>query len=279
MAIGSNTLDSNTTGTLNVAIGNATLAGLVDGSANVGIGFEALKNQITGSDNTGIGKQALNQNISGSNNIAIGASAGYNETGSANFYVGIGNRGSIEADRTGSLMWGKMDIFNPLDQTLRINASVTIQSGSSFYANGNKQFNVGAFSSLVTQSGSANVSQSVNFEVTDISEGVSVVSNSRITLANSGTYSITFSAQLKETGGTDSIYLWLKKNGTNVANTGTKTVVRNNDENIMTVEYIVQSSASDYYEIVFQNVNGHAQLYYEAASGNIPATPSIIITL
>jgi hypothetical protein len=160
-----------------------------------------------------------------------------------------------------------------------LSGSLSIQSGSAFYANGNKQFNVGAFSSLVTQSGSAGVSQSVNFEVTDISEGVSVVSNSRITLANSGTYSITFSAQLKEIGGTDSIYLWLKKNGTNVDNTGTKTVVRNNDENIMTVEYIVQSSASDYYEIVFQNVNGHAQLYYEAASGNIPATPSIIITV
>ena len=88
-----------------------------------------------------------------------------------------------------------------------------------------------------------------------------------------------FSAQLKETGGTDTIYLWLKKNGTNVADTATKTVVRNNDENIMTVEYIVQASASDYYEIVFQNNNGHAQLYYEAASGNIPATPSIITTV
>jgi hypothetical protein len=279
MAIGSNTLEDNTTGTLNVAIGNATLASLVDGNANVGIGFEALKNQTTSDNNVGIGRQALNQNISGSGNIAFGAYAGYNETGSGNFYVGNANYGSLNADRSGSLMWGKMDTFNALDQTLQINASVTIQSGSSFYANGNKQFNVGAFSSLVTQSGSAGVSQSVNFEVTDISEGVSVVSNSRITLANSGTYSITFSAQLKEIGGTDSIYLWLKKNGTNVANTGTKTVVRNNDENIMTVEYIVQSSASDYYEIVYQNLNGHAQLYYEAASGNIPATPSIIITV
>jgi hypothetical protein len=47
----------------------------------------------------------------------------------------------------------------------------------------------------------------------------------------------------------------------------------------MTVEYIVQAAANDYYEIVFQNVNGHAQLFYEAASGNIPATPSIITTV
>ena len=119
----------------------------------------------------------------------------------------------------------------------------------------------------------------MTYNNTGVSEGVSVVSNSQLTIANAGVYSITFSAQLKETGGTDTIYLWLKKNGTNVADTGTKTVVRNNDENIMTVEYIVQASASDYYEIVFQNNNGHAQLYYEAASGNIPATPSIITTV
>jgi filamentous hemagglutinin len=205
-----------------------------------------------------------------------------NKTSDTVFSVGTGT--STANRKTGFLIDSGSNTF--VEGTLNVSGStsttgsITIQSGSGdLFVHGNKQFNVGAFSSLVTQSGSAGVSQSVNFEVTDISEGVSVVSNSRITLANSGTYSITFSAQLKEIGGTDSIYLWLKKNGTNVANTGTKTVVRNNDENIMTVEYIVQSSASDYYEIVFQNVNGHAQLYYESASGNIPATPSIIITV
>jgi hypothetical protein len=160
----------------------------------------------------------------------------------------------------------------------------TIVSGSlvvtgSLSVGGNLQFNVGDFYSTQTQSGSANVSGSVTYNNTGISNGVTLASNSRLTIANSGVYSITFSAQLKEIGGTDTIYLWLKKNGTNVADTGTKTVVRNNDENIMTVEYIVQAAANDYYEIVFQNANGHAQLFYEAASGNIPATPSIITTV
>ena len=161
MAIGSNTLDSNTTGTLNVAIGNATLAGLIDGSANVGIGFEALKNQITGSDNTGIGKQALNQNISGSSNIAIGASAGYNETGSANFYVGIGNRGSIDADRSGSLMWGKMDAFTATNQTLQINAQTNITNGLS--VQGDVKFNKGSNKTcdIVTVNASATISNSL----------------------------------------------------------------------------------------------------------------------
>jgi hypothetical protein len=125
IALGSYTLDSNTTGTLNVGIGNAVLSALVDGSANVGIGFEALKNQTTSNNNVGIGKQALNQNISGSDNIAIGASAGYNETGSNNLYITNNNFGSINADRSGSLMWGKMD-NTTANQTLQVNATTTI---------------------------------------------------------------------------------------------------------------------------------------------------------
>jgi hypothetical protein len=138
MAIGSYTLDSNTTGTLNVAIGNATLAGLVDGNANVGIGFEALKNQTTSDNNVGIGRQALNQNISGSSNIAIGAYAGYNETGSGNFYIGNGNYGSLNADRSGSLMWGKMDTTTA-NQTLQINARTRFTNEVLFTTGSNQQ--------------------------------------------------------------------------------------------------------------------------------------------
>jgi hypothetical protein len=105
------------------------------------------------------------------------------------------------------------------------------------------------------------------------------VSTSQLTIANAGVYSITFSAQLLGDGGQDTIYMWLKKNGTNVADTGTKMVVKNNEEHVMTVEYIVQAAASDYYEIVWQNTTGDGDLKYYAASGNIPAIPSIITTV
>jgi len=289
-----------------------TATGSQDTGDAQGMSFlrQVEQNQILGASNgvnlpyAPTGSNSLNQTMIAGYNLGVTGSnassfSGLTQNGGSAFFgrnnAQDGNRaqsaqtifaigtGDTTTRKTGFLIDSGSNTY--VEGTLNVSGStsltgsLTIQSGSAFFANGNRQFNVGAFSSLVTQSGSAGVSQSVNFETTDISEGVSVVSNSRITLANSGTYSITFSAQLKEIGGTDSVYLWLKKNGTNVANTGTKTVVRNNDENIMTVEYIVQSSASDYYEIVFQNVNGHAQLYYEAASGNIPATPSIIITV
>jgi hypothetical protein len=47
----------------------------------------------------------------------------------------------------------------------------------------------------------------------------------------------------------------------------------------MTVEYIVQASASDYYEIAWQNTTGDGDLIYYTASGNIPAIPSIITSV
>ena len=227
---------------------------------------------------------------SGSNNAQFAMQASVSGQ-TADFSI-INNAGVTSVrSLSDSVLFAKNQGFpNTPSTTFEVDATNIILSGNtaitgslvvtgSLSVGGNLQFNVGDFYSTQTQSGSANVSGSVTYNNTGISNGVTLASNSRLTIANSGVYSITFSAQLKEVGGTDTIYLWLKKNGTNVADTGTKTVVRNNDENIMTVEYIVQAAANDYYEIVFQNVNGHAQLYYEAASGNIPATPSIITTV
>jgi hypothetical protein len=140
-------------------------------------------------------------------------------------------------------------------------------------------FSVGAFNSTITQSGSAAVSQSMTFNNTDISNGVSIVSNSQITLANSGTYNIQFSAQLNAPTGADTIWIWLKKNGTNVSNTATKLVLANNEANVAAWNFVVPATASDYFELVWQNNGGHAELLTEAAAGNYPAIPSIILTV
>ena len=165
-----------------------------------------------------------------------------------------------------------------------LTGSLNIQSGSSFFANGNKQFNVGAFQSGVSQSGSANVSQSINFEVTDISSGVSIASNSRITLANSGTYNIQFSAQIDRVSGsgTDTIHIWLKKNGSNVnASAGAVTISGGASaaKTIAAWNYVVNANANDYYELVWQTTDANIKLINDAAGGNIPSTPSIILTV
>jgi hypothetical protein len=47
----------------------------------------------------------------------------------------------------------------------------------------------------------------------------------------------------------------------------------------MTVNILETASANDYYELVWQNLNGDGVLLGEPASGNIPAIPSVITTI
>lgn len=140
-------------------------------------------------------------------------------------------------------------------------------------------FNVGAFSSLVTQSGSANVSQSIQFDTTDYSSGITLQSGSQMLVKNAGVYSLTFSAQCDPITGAGDLYIWLKKNGSNVANTATKLSLANNDSQLMTVNFVLNTAANDYYELAWQSDSGDIILEASAATGNIPAIPSVIVTI
>jgi hypothetical protein len=306
LAIGRAALKSLISGSDNLAIGLSAGDGLIEGNENNFFGSFAGSQLASGNNNFYLGQSAGNLHRSGSSNVFIGINTGGNLlTGSGNLIIGraggtnvannVDDQVSItygdtslkrllyksgsEADN--AYLYGGLQVQNSLTASAGlINGNLTIQSGSGdLFVHGNKQFNVGEFTSLVTQSGSAGVSQSVNLDVTNISQGVSVQSNSQITLANSGTYSITFSAQVLASGGQDTFWMWLKKNGVNVSNSATKLIAKNGEESVMTVEYIVEADANDYYEIVYQNLSGNARLLYEAASGNIPATPSIIVSV
>jgi len=163
--------------------------------------------------------------------------------------------------------------------SVNVSGSITIQSGSGdLYVHGHKQFNYGAFQTNITKSGSASVSQSISFEITDTASGVSMVSGSRMTFANAGVYSTTFSAQVECSAGADTAWIWLKKNGTNVAESATKVVMANNTAQCLTVNFVNELNGGDYLELAWQNNAGNAKLLAENASGNIPAIPSVIIT-
>jgi hypothetical protein len=157
--------------------------------------------------------------------------------------------------------------------------SATIVSGNDLFVHGNKQFNGAQYSTLQTLSGSANVSQSVYFDTTGPQFGVSLVDNTKLTVANSGTYNIQFSSQLLADTGADNTFIWFKKNGTNIAGSATQIELENNQENVVTVNILDTANANDYYEIAWQNTNGDAVLLYEPASGNVPSIPSVITTV
>lgn len=88
-AIGSEALNSNTSGGSNVANGYQTLYLNSNGSGNVATGYSALYSNSTGSYNIANGYEALYTNSSGDDNVAIGGfTLNSNSTGSRNLAIG-----------------------------------------------------------------------------------------------------------------------------------------------------------------------------------------------
>ena len=179
--------------------------------------------------------------------------------------------------------------------SLSISGSLTLSSGSAlnindrFYVNGNKQFNYGAFSSTLTQSGSANTILSMSFNTTDVGGyGVSVVGGTKITVANTGIYNIQFSAQLDRTSsGTNIVSIWFAYTGSNIANSATDVVLAGStltNPHVAAWNYVLPMSASSYVEIYWShddNVDNKVELKAVGTRSNPtrPAVPSVIATL
>jgi len=187
---------------------------------------------------------------------------------------------------------------NPLNQTVIITGSLNItgsgtlngcniltscQTGS-FYTTSNFGY-YGAFCSTSSQTNPApNISRSMQLETTELANGVSIVSGSRITVANPGVYNLQFSAQLEKTSnGVDIVYIWFKKNNTNVARSNTALDILKqaggSGRIVAAWNYVDTLAANDYLEVVWQSPDVTALLAYDPASGNLPSIPSVIVTL
>jgi G:T-mismatch repair DNA endonuclease (very short patch repair protein) len=121
----------------------------------------------------------------------------------------------------------------------------------------------------------------MQLETTEHTNGVSIVAGSRITFAHAGVYNIQFSAQLESTSaGDNTVNIWFKKNGSNVARSNTLINVAKQagDKVVAAWNYVDTANANDYIEIVWQAADTHMRLLADAATGNIPATPSVIVT-
>ncbi len=88
-ALGTSSLNANTTGNNNVAVGNVALNVNTTGFNNSAIGSFALNNNTTGYNNVAVGTVALRQNSTGIFNTAVGSqSLSYNTVGSFNTAFG-----------------------------------------------------------------------------------------------------------------------------------------------------------------------------------------------
>ena len=150
-------------------------------------------------------------------------------------------------------------------------------------------FPYGAFQDSTDQVAvSTTVAYPVTFNTTDFSNGVTVVSNSRITVANAGLYNLQFSIQLTNTtNATHDVDIWFRVNGTNVPASNSRFGLAQRKSPgdpyhiIAALNYFVSLNATDYVEIMWRtsDVGVYIEHYVASASPTRPAIPSAIVTM
>lgn len=128
----------------------------------------------------------------------------------------------------------------------------------------------------------------VTFNTTDLSNGVTVASNSRITVAVDGIWDLQFSIQLKNsTNDGQDVDIWLRKNGTNIDNSNSRfhIVARKStgadSHLIAALNYFVEMVDGDYVEIMWRtsDIGVSIEHFATSTSPTRPAVPSVIATM
>lgn len=146
-------------------------------------------------------------------------------------------------------------------------------------------FAFGSWFSTVDQTAAAiNTAYIITVNNQDYEQGIKVVDNSKFKVAESGTYNLQFSAQLQHrTGGGggsgDNIWIWLKKNGSNVANSSTKLYIPTGKYQVAAWNFIVKLKYDDYLQLSWYVDTTDIAIEANGASGPSPAVPSLIVTM
>lgn len=141
----------------------------------------------------------------------------------------------------------------------------------------------GSFYDTTDQTAAAiNTAYAMTFNSTDLSVGVTLGSpTSRVYVDRPNVYNIQFSAQVINTaGGAHDMWIWLRKNGSDVANTSTAMRIEgNNTQDVAAWNFLLQMNAGDYFELMWEVSDTSLSLQADPASAVHPAIPSIILTV
>lgn len=255
----------NSTAATDAGVGNVAMAQ---------IGFVALENQTTTAQGskiefsvTQIGNTAANRVEVANITVANGVTATKFTTAGTLSVAGNANVGNLgtsgQITATGNVNVGNL----------------VIPTGNIFYTPRH-----GAFYSNVDQTNPiANTAMAMTFNNTTTANGVSVVSNSRLTIAKPGVYNIQFSAQVNKTGGGTSIAdIWLNKDGNPVDWTNTSIYVTSGNPKVAAWNFVENVTvANTYFEIMWSSADTAVLL--DAAAANTsptrPGIPSVIVSV
>jgi hypothetical protein len=224
-----------------------------------------------------------------------------------NFYGGAFTGTNVNADTvtTSSLLANHADInrvdalYVGTDDLAAQSAIINNVMGDNFY--GGTFYGDGRFLQLPYNQLSSDQNQTaasvanayaVTLNTNEFPNGISIVSNSRITFAKEGIYNVAYSIQFKNTDNSaHDVDIWLRKNGTDIANSNSRFSLTarkssGNPSHLIAVTPIMVDITADnqYVEIMWRVDNTAISIeHFPAVAANpgvtpaIPATPSVIV--
>ena len=139
----------------------------------------------------------------------------------------------------------------------------------------------GLFYSTTDQTAAVvNTGYPVEFENTYLGNGVSIVSDTRITATASGFYNFQVTLQTDHTSGSDSvIYTWINKNGTDVPYGGQEQTVKGNSVHAVFWNFSIDLTAGQYIEMYWATDDTNLSLNTEAPTSPHPGIPSAVVAV
>ena len=144
----------------------------------------------------------------------------------------------------------------------------------------------GAWSDSTDQAGSTVAGAVVTYNTQDVTDTVTLVDNSKITVPNTGVYDLQFSMQLRNTDNQQhESVIWFKVNGTDVPNSATRITVPARKNNniygyaVAAWNIFLSMNSSDYVEIYWQTSSALVTMEHDSAGATYPAIPSVIVTI
>lgn len=133
--------------------------------------------------------------------------------------------------------------------------------------------------------GAANVGQATKFRIMDYSNGVTVVSDTKITIANTGIYNLQFSFQFQNTDSQDhDVTIWLRKNGADVLGSAGFVAVISSHGGVPghclpSWNYLLDAVGGDYYELYWSATSTQVSMHFYPAGSPPPSAASAIFTV
>lgn len=146
-------------------------------------------------------------------------------------------------------------------------------------------FSYGSWFSTTDQlASSVNTQYLMSVNNTDYSEGITVKNGNKFTVDYDAIYNLQFSAQLQHrTGGGggagDNIWIWLKKNGTNVPNSATKLAIPTGKYQVAAWNFFIKLKKNDYIQLAWSVDTIDIVLEANSSASPAPAVPSLIVTM